>query len=287
MSLSLHLSPFRGRTSAPTRPGSSPTPAAPAPDVRLPEAAPPVPSSHRAPPPRRQPTALVLLVLAALAAGTAWYVISSGLLARPAGPLTASGTIEADEVVIGSEVTGRIVSLPAEEGGRVRAGDIVATLDDALLQLQLSQVDAATQRQLVIQLAKYELRAPGDGVITRVPARVGELALPGTPVVAFADLRRLKVTVYVLERDLGQVQVGQAVRVTADPMPDRAFYGVVTSINQRAEFTPRNIQTQPDRLNLVFGVKLRVENPDYALKPGMPIDAVFAPLDAAAPAGPR
>jgi len=152
---------------------------------------------------------LLLAVLALVLAAT-WYAVSSGLLVAAPGPLTASGTVEADEVVIASEVTGRIMTLPADEGSRVRAGDVVATLDDALLQLQLSQVDAATQRQLGIQLAKYELRAPSDGVVTRVPARVGEVALPGTPVVAVADLRRLKVTVYVLERDLGQA-IGQKV----------------------------------------------------------------------------
>ncbi len=52
---------------------------------------------------------------------------------------------------------------------------------------------------------------------------------------------------------------------------------MVTSTNPRAEFTPRNVQTQADRLNLVFGVKIRVDNPDMALKPGMPADVIFAP----------
>jgi HlyD family secretion protein len=52
----------------------------------------------------------------------------------------------------------------------------------------------------------------------------------------------------------------------------------VTSTNPRAEFTPRNVQTQRDRLNLVFGVQVRVDNPEMALKPGMPVDARFAPL---------
>jgi HlyD family secretion protein len=49
----------------------------------------------------------------------------------------------------------------------------------------------------------------------------------------------------------------------------------VTSINQQAEFTPRNIQTQSDRLNLVFGVQATIANLDHALKPGMPVDARF------------
>jgi HlyD family secretion protein len=114
--------------------------------------------------------------------------------------------------------------------------------------------------------------------VTRVPAHVGEVASAGQTVAAVADLNALDLTAYVLERDLGQVRVGQEVAVTADPFPGRAFYGVVTSTNQRAEFTPRNIQTQRDRLNLVFGVKIRVDNPNGELKPGMPADATFAPL---------
>jgi HlyD family secretion protein len=71
------------------------------------------------------------------------------------------------------------------------------------------------------------------------------------------------------------VQVGQPVSVTADPFPGRTFPGTVSSLNSRAEFTPRNVQTQRDRLNLVFGVNLRVANPDRLLKPGMPVDVVF------------
>jgi len=221
----------------------------------------------------------VLLVLGVLlAAGLAlWQSGLSMPWTKPATGLVASGTLEADEVLVGSEVAGRIVGL-AREGQPIEAGVIVANLDDSLLQLQFRQADIATQQQLAIQAEKYRLRSPISGVVTRVPMHTGEVASPGQTVVAVADLRAIEFTAYVLERDLGQVQVGQAVSVTADPFPGRTFSGVVTSIGQRAEFTPRNVQTQTDRLNLVFGVKIRVENPDGALKPGMPADATFAPL---------
>jgi multidrug resistance efflux pump len=106
----------------------------------------------------------------------------------------------------------------------------------------------------------------------------GEVVSPGQTVVSVDDLTSLKLTAYVFERDLGRVQVGQEVAVTADPFGARTFRGVVTSTNPRAEFTPRNVQTQADRLNLVFGVKVRVNNADGALKPGMPADATFIPL---------
>ena len=92
---------------------------------------------------------------------------------------------------------------------------------------------------------------------------------------AVSDLSSLKLTLYVRLADLGGVSVGQRLTVTADPYPGRTFEGTVTSINQEAEFTPRNVQTQSDRLNLVFGVQATVENADGALRPGMPVDARF------------
>jgi HlyD family secretion protein len=147
-----------------------------------------------------------------------------------------------------------------------------------MIQLQLRQVDVPTQQQLVIQAEKYQLRSPISGIVTRVPMHTGEVVGAGQTVLAIADLSTLEMMAYVLERDLGRVRVGQSVAVSADPFPGRTFSGVVTSTNQRAEFTPRNVQTQRDRLNLVFGVKIRVANPDGELKPGMPADAAFAPL---------
>jgi HlyD family secretion protein len=196
---------------------------------------------------------------------------------RPAGPLVASGTLEADEVLVGSEVSGRIVAM-AQEGQSIAAGQVAVQLDDSLLQIQFRQADAATQQQLAIQAEKYQLRSPIAGVVTRAPMHIGEVVAPGQTVLAVADLNTLEMTAYILERDLGMVRVSQGVAVTADPFPGRAFYGVVTSTNPRAEFTPRNVQTQRDRLNLVFGVKIRVDNPHGELKPGMPADATFPPL---------
>jgi multidrug resistance efflux pump len=222
---------------------------------------------------RPPPQAFVLLAL--VLGGLVWWAYDTWRAALPPGPLAASGTVEADEVLVGSEVAARVVTLRVDEGRTVSAGDALARLDDSLLQLQLSQADAASRRQLELQADRYVLKAPIGGVVTRVLVRAGEVVSPGQTVAAVSDLSKLKLTLYVLERDLGRVRVGQPVQVTADPFPGRVFDGTVTSINTRAEFTPRNVQTQRDRLNLVFGVKLRVDNPDGALKAGMPVDAVF------------
>lgn len=88
---------------------------------------------------------------------------------------------------------------------------------------------------------------------------------------------------YVREADLGRVWVGQQLQVVADSYPEQAFLGIVTSINEQAEFTPRNVQTRSDRLNLVFGVQATVDNVDDALKPGMSVDVTF---EAARPPSP-
>jgi HlyD family secretion protein len=79
----------------------------------------------------------------------------------------------------------------------------------------------------------------------------------------------------VPESKLGHVAIGQEVAVSVDSFPDRAFMGEVVAIADEAEFTPRNVQTQEERVNMVFAVEVYIPNPDHALKPGLPADAVI------------
>lgn len=247
----------------------------------------PVPASFKLAPPteasgqqqtkqarvRRRSITVVVAALIALA-GIVLLVRAGSPSSHPHG-LNASGTLEADETLISSQISARITALPLMEGSKVSAGDVVAKLDDRLLQLQLQEADVGTRRQLELQQDNYLLRAPIGGTVTRVPSKIGETAMPGQVLVALAPSDRLKLTLYVRESDLAGVSVGQELTVTADPFPGRTFGGRVTSINSRAEFTPRNVQTPTDRLNLVFGVQGVVSNPDGALKAGMPVDARF------------
>jgi membrane fusion protein YbhG len=71
------------------------------------------------------------------------------------------------------------------------------------------------------------------------------------------------------------VRQGQAAQVTVDSFPGRVFTGKVTFIAQEAQFTPRNVQTKDERATTVFAVRVELANPDHALKPGMPADAVI------------
>jgi multidrug resistance efflux pump len=214
-------------------------------------------------------TGAVAVILASAVGSRLWQAAN-----LPQG-VTASGFVEADEVVIGAEVAARVVELPLHVGDTVRVGDIVARLDDSLVQIQLRQADPIMLRQLEIQAQKYVLRAPISGIVSREVTRLGEVAAPGQAVIAVAQPDRLDVNLFVLQADLGKVQVGQTVDLSSDSFPGRTFSGTVKSINQRAEFTPRNVQTQRDRLNLVYRVQVGVDNPDGALKAGMPVDALF------------
>ncbi|RME39144.1 MAG: HlyD family efflux transporter periplasmic adaptor subunit [Thermoflexia bacterium] len=152
----------------------------------------------------------------------------------------------------------------------LRAG---ATAEEiAALEAQVQQARAQVEGARVA-LDKLTLTAPAGGVILELAAHEGELALPGVPLLTLADLEEVRLTVYVPENRLGQVQVGQRVEVRVDSFPDRVFLGRVASIATQAEFTPRNIQTAEERVNMVFAVRVLIPNPDRALKPGILADA--------------
>ena len=124
-----------------------------------------------------------------------------------------------------------------------------------------------------IRLSYTVLRAPFNGVVLVRQAELGEVVSPGTPIVTLADLDHLWLRVYVPETDLGKVHWGQSVDVRTDTYPDKIYHGRVSLISSEAEFTPKSVQTEKERVTLVYRVKVDVENPNYELKPGMPADA--------------
>jgi len=126
-----------------------------------------------------------------------------------------------------------------------------------------------------IRLAYTVLRAPFTGVVLVRQAELGEVVSPGTPIVTLADLDHLWVRVYVPETDLGKVHWGQAVDVRTDTYPGRIYHGRISFIASDAEFTPKSVQTEEERVTLVYRVKVDVENPNRELKPGMPADTII------------
>ncbi|MBO8168401.1 MAG: efflux RND transporter periplasmic adaptor subunit [Thermoanaerobacteraceae bacterium] len=308
------------------------------------------------------------------------------------GRMEASGTIEANEVVVAAEIAGKVISFSVGEGQFVQSGQEIARIDDTVLQWQVKQAEAAvaaaearlgetkkgsrleqirqaeataaqvralvegarkalltaqkdyerlkelyeegavTERQLEAarakvdaaqshldavssqyraareqsklvmagatketisaleagleqavaaweiakaQLEKAVIKAPADGVVTEKLINEGEFVNPGTPLAVITDLDHLWLEVYIPEAELGKVIIGQDARVSVDAFPGETFKGKVTYISQEAEFTPKNVQTRKERTNMVFMVKVALENAGGKLKPGMPADVVF------------
>ncbi|HOE16414.1 MAG TPA: efflux RND transporter periplasmic adaptor subunit [Syntrophorhabdaceae bacterium] len=116
------------------------------------------------------------------------------------------------------------------------------------------------------------LYAPFEGVILRKNAELGETVAQGTPVFILGDLDNPWIKVYVKEDKLGLVKPGQKAKVTTDTFKGKSYEGTVSYVSSEAEFTPKTVQTQEERVKLVFGVKVSVKNENWELKPGMPAD---------------
>jgi HlyD family secretion protein len=304
--------------------------------------------------------------------------------------ISASGTIEAIEVNVASKVAGELQERTVDEGARVRAGDKLAVIDHASLEIQLRQAqagvdlaqaqlvllrngarkediqqaeaalqqaeasftvaenDALRMRELVktgsvtpkqkedaearltvaqaqrsaatevlkktrtlarpeeIQAAEARLAqaqaavdllkktiadctitAPVGGIVTHKAVEAGELVGQGATIVTISGLDSVYVMIYVTEQELGRVRLGDAADVKIDAFPEKVFSGKVTYISPEAEFTPKNVQTKEDRVKLVFGVKVEIENKEGLLKPGLPADATIRVNHSAKVPGPE
>jgi HlyD family secretion protein len=138
----------------------------------------------------------------------------------------------------------------------------------------------ATLEQTKEALALAETRmgystlvSPLSGIVLSENVEPGEYVSPGTPVITAGDLNRVYLRGYINETDLGRVKVGQKVRITTDTFPGKSYEGQISFIAPQAEFTPKNVQTQKERVKLVYRIKVDIPNPRMELKPGMPADA--------------
>jgi multidrug resistance efflux pump len=145
----------------------------------------------------------------------------------------------------------------------------------AVAQAQVEQAEAA-MATLLVDRDRHTLSAPLAGWLVNKVAHEGEMVIPGARLLTLADLSSLTLVVYVPESDLNLVSIGQNVKVLVDAFPGEPFIGQVTFINDEAEFTPRNVQTKEERVSTVFAVKIKLEDKEHRLKPGMPADAILA-----------
>ncbi len=139
-----------------------------------------------------------------------------------------------------------------------------------------AQVDAAQAALdiLDVQIGKMTITAPSDGVVMTRAIEPGEFAAPGGALLTLGRLEQT-ITVYIPEDRYGEISVGQTAIVSADSFPGEKFQASVIYISEKAEFTPRNVQTVEGRKSTVFAIKLKLDDSSGKLKPGMPADVVF------------
>ena len=128
----------------------------------------------------------------------------------------------------------------------------------------------AQRAQMEDQIRNAMISSPITGTVLTKYAEQGEFAVPGKALFKVADVSQMKLRAYITADQLTQLQIGQAVAVYADRgITDRKRYaGRVAWIADKAEFTPKTIQTRNERANLVYAVKIAVEN-DGFIKRGM------------------
>lgn len=141
------------------------------------------------------------------------------------------------------------------------------------------QMDAAEieRWQVVDQLRKCRITSPIGGTVLEKYAEAGEYAVSGKPLFKIADVNNMTLRAYVAAPQLTSLKIGQQVKVYADLGDDGSheYKGVVSWISDKAEFTPKTIQTRDERANLVYAVKVKVKNTDGMLKIGMYGEADF------------
>ncbi|MBN8674724.1 MAG: HlyD family efflux transporter periplasmic adaptor subunit [Chitinophagales bacterium] len=283
------------------------------------------------------------------------------------GKFDATGTFEADEVIVSSELSGKILNFSVEEGQTIPKDSIVAVVDAANISLQKEQVEAnilalsektadvspqvrllenqlavqqsllnnllheqariqsllkqdaatgkqldditsqvdvakknmaVTQQQISVQrsnvatqnrgilsegkplekrvaqlddqLKRATILNPVNGTVITKYAEQGEITAAGKALYKIADLSTMTLRAYITGTQISQVKLGQAVKVLVDDGADKykELTGTVTWIADKAEFTPKTIQTKEERANLVYAIKVKVKNDGY-LKIGM------------------
>ena len=157
------------------------------------------------------------------------------------------------------------------------------TLDKLLKGAREEEIDIARAQkaQTIANLNLIEkkirdcyITSPITGTITEIFVEAGEMLTVGQDVLTLSNLQTVTLHVYIKEERLPGIKLGQSVSVVMDGS-SKTFEGKVTYLSDIAEFTPKTIQTEDERVKLVFEVEITLQNPDKILKPGMPADAIF------------
>lgn len=152
--------------------------------------------------------------------------------------------------------------------GRISAQQSTLNSSTASINESSSAIESQI-RQISDQIENCKIKSPTDGTVLTKYCEAGEYATPGKALVKVADLGKIYLRAYFTSAQLADIQLGQQVTVTANFGGDKLYDypGTITWISSESEFTPKNIQTQDSRSNLVYAVKIAVKN-DGRLKIG-------------------
>ncbi|VBB06354.1 rnd efflux pump membrane fusion protein barrel-sandwich domain [Lucifera butyrica] len=154
----------------------------------------------------------------------------------------------------------------------VNEGNRADVIEAQKLEVARSKAIVAASRT---QVDDTTVHSPLNGLILTKNFENGEYVNAGVPIATVGDMSDAWVKIYVASSQLGLLKIGQPAIVKIDSFPDRKFQGEIKEISQNAEFTPRQSITERERANLVFAVKVKIDNRDGLLKPGMPADVVL------------
>ncbi len=210
-----------------------------------------------------------------------------------------AGTVEATEVDVPARIASVIATVDVREGQDVAAAAplfhlagedirLAADLNERNYQRAKTLFDGGSMPQAEFDRLRFlredsalkvrwlTIRAPLAGTVLNTYFEAGEMVGPGARVATLADLSEVWAWVYVPQPVLASLKLGQAVTGALPELRKKVFAGRLAEIRERAEFTPKNVQTREERTRLVYGVKVAFPNPDRILKPGMTIEVALA-----------
>lgn len=215
-------------------------------------------------------------------------------------PFLYAGTLETTKVIVSARVPSDIADVLVAEGAEVESGQSLMRLSCDAYKILAQQIDndydrviklmerghisnveydslVRTKQDNDLKLSWCNVKSPINGIITTAFREVGELVAPGMPLMAVANPYNIWAYFYVPYSMLYRLKVGQEVVGILPEADNIKFQGRIIKINEIAEFTPKNVQTRDERTRLVYGVKVKFDNPDLILKAGMTIESSLLP----------
>ncbi|MGE0870351.1 MAG: HlyD family secretion protein [Kofleriaceae bacterium] len=189
---------------------------------------------------------------------------------------TAKAQLVAQQNVLAQTRAGARTEEKAQAAARATEAKAAAQLVNAGprvedLRAAAALVAAAKARvdQLEVMLGELEIRAPSVARVEALDLRPGDILAPNAPAASLLEEGQLYVRIYVPETQIGRVKVGDKLPIEVDSFPDRAFEGRVDHVNERGEYSPRNLQTADERADQVFAMRISVLDGQHDLRAGM------------------